>query len=482
MSARPRSLRTRVVLAAVLPLALSLVVAGMFLVSGVGREGRQAVDEELSQRAEQVARDRGPGPPGPPESHVPQRERSAGGHGTARSPRRGPPPGPDSGLLAGSGSFVRVVEGGEIVDQRGDLPSEAAPIPAREGLSTVRLDGRPWRSLTVSTGRPGARIQFFQTLAGVEARVRRLRRLVLASGLGALALTAVAAWAATSLTLRPLARLRGAAASVSGTQDLRSRLPDGTRDPEEIRALTASLNGMLARLEQSVAATERALRATRRFAADAGHELRTPMTALRANLDAVMRNPDMGEDERRSALSEMQADGERMVTLLEGLQALARGEAAEAIAREPVELGDLVDASLQSARRRHPGVSWELDDASGDARVDGWPDGLRMLTDNLLENAAVHGRPGGRAIVRLRRTSGGTLALQVEDDGPGLPADQRARVLEPFSRGSGVRARGSGLGLAVVAQQAALHGGEVRLGDADAGGLQVEVTLPSAGP
>jgi two-component system sensor histidine kinase PrrB len=157
-----------------------------------------------------------------------------------------------------------------------------------------------------------------------------------------------------------------------------------------------------------------------------------------------------------------------MVALLEGLQALARGDAADAVPREPVELGDVVDAAVQAARRRHPAVRFELDDASAEGVVDGWPDGLRMLVDNLLDNAAVHGRADGRVTVRVRPDRAGGVEVVVEDDGPGLHADERRRVLEPFARGARVSAPGTGLGLAVVAQQASIHGGEVRLGDADA--------------
>ena len=107
---------------------------------------------------------------------------------------------------------------------------------------------------------------------------------------------------------------------------------------------------MLARLQASMAAT-------RRFAADAGHELRTPLTGLRANLDALARNPDLPEAERAALLRESSAEQDRIVHLLDGLQALARGEAADALPREDVELGDLVDAAIYGARRRHPGVT-----------------------------------------------------------------------------------------------------------------------------
>jgi len=460
----PRSLRARVVAAAVAALAAGLALAGVALLSAVERDGRQAVDAELAGRAEQVRGGIG-------------RFRGGGGlrGGRGRRGLAGP------GLLAGSGTFVRVLSGGEEVEVRGDVPEQVPPPPAGEGYETVELDGAPWRALAIPAGRAGRglRLQLFQSLEPVERQVARTRRLILLGGGLALALTALAAWGAASVVLRPLARLRTAAAGVTGTPALRSRLPEAPSDPDEVAALAAALNGMLGRLEASA-------EATRRFAADAGHELRTPMTGLGANLDALARNPDLDPAERRRALAEMQAEHHRMVGLLEGLQALARGEAAEAVPREPVELGDLLDAAVQGARRRHPETAFALREAPEAAVIEGWPDGLRMLVDNLLENAAVHGRPGGAVAADVRPLDdGGGYELRVDDDGPGLAPEERARVLAPFARAAGTTAPGTGLGLAVAAQQAALHGGELELGDAPGGGLRASARLasrPGGGP
>jgi two-component system sensor histidine kinase PrrB len=234
---------------------------------------------------------------------------------------------------------------------------------------------------------------------------------------------------------------------------------------------------MLGRLQASTVAMDRALQSTRRFAADAGHELRTPLTGLRANLDALERNPDLPLEERLALVRETTAEQERIVHLLEGLQALARGDAADSLPREDVELADLVDAAVFGARRRHPRVQMELEESIADAAVHGWDGGLRLLVDNLLDNAALH---GARTVLVGLREDGDALVLTVADDGPGIPAEERERVLEPFARGSRATGRGTGLGLAIVAQQAALHGGTLTLGDAELGGLAVEVRLPAA--
>jgi len=453
----PRSLRGRITLAALLALTLGGLAAGAVLLAAVERDGRRAVDEDLRERVGQVV-GRGPG-------------RDLGmGRGPQR--RGGPEP-----LLAGAGTFVQVADGRQVVLQRGDVPDGAPPPPPRDGLATIEIDGEPWRSLTVTLV-PGdnLRLQVLSSLEPLQERVASVRGLVIGLGLAALLLTGLAAWAFTSLAVRPLAHLQAGAARVSGAEDLSTPLPD-REGPVEVRSLAGALNEMLARLQASTAALQRALEATRRFASDAGHELRTPLTGLRANLDALDRNPGLDEAQRRTLVRETIAEQERMVHLLEGLQALARGEAADSLPREDVEVADLVDAAVHGARRRHPATGFELDDRIAGARLHGWPDGLRLLVDNLLDNAALHG--GAQVRVALDR-DGAAVTLRVEDDGAGVAPAERERVLEPFARGKAATAPGTGLGLAIVAQQVALHGGTMALGESELGGLAVRARFPLA--
>lgn len=439
----PGSLRARLTLAALLAVGIGGAIAAAVLLAAVADDGRNAVDKELKQQATEILR----GPPG---------------RGDFDRDRGGP-----NSLLAGSGTFVQLALGDQVYAQ-GDVPPSPPPPPDEQGYSTVHINGSSWRSLTVLVG-PQERLQVLSTLATVDERVRSTRRLILIIGAFALLLTGAAAWFFSTLAVRPLRRLQAGAARVGGAEDLMTPLPD--EGPDEVRSLARALNGMLERLAASTAAL-------RRFAADAGHELRTPLTSLRANLDTLQRNPDLPPDQRAALLAESTAEQDRIVHLIEGLQALARGEAAEALPREDVELGDLVDAAVYGARRRHPRTTYELRETGGDGTVHGWPDGLRLVVDNLLDNAALHGRDGGRVDVDLERTDGRWL-LRVADDGPGIEADDRDRLLEPFARGNGTTARGTGLGLAIVAQQVALHGGELRLDSSAHGGLLVEVRIPA---
>ena len=296
-------------------------------------------------------------------------------------------------------------------------PRARAAASARASRRS-RSTGRAWRSLTIALGGPAdARFQVLSTLAPVEERVASTRRLIVLIGLLALALTGLAAWFFSSLAVRPLARLQAGAARVTGAEDLSTPLPD--EGPDEVRSLAGTLNGMLARLQASTAAT-------RRFAADAGHELRTPLTSLRANLDALARNPDLPEAERAALLRESSAEQDRIVHLLEGLQALARGEAARGApargrrARRPRRRRGLrrppppSRRGVRAARARRGGRHAP--------RLGQRAAAASSTTCSTTPRCTA----AGRVDVDLAREDGGWL-LRVADDGPGIP-DGRARA------------------------------------------------------
>ncbi|MDQ3648302.1 MAG: HAMP domain-containing histidine kinase, partial [Actinomycetota bacterium] len=392
-----------------------------------------------------------------------------------------PPPGPDGSVAPAQppavlpeGEFARLINGDHVVVSA-DAPA-GLPLPQGPGLRTVKADGSRFR--VAARERAGGRlVEVGADLAPLEDRVGGLRNRVIVLSLVGAALCGLAAWWLAGLALRPLVALRSAAAKVSTTRDLSTRLPD-SGGPEEVDTLSSTVNAMLARLESSARETEEALEATRRFAADAGHELRTPLTALRANAGSLRRNPDMTEHQRRAILAELEAEAERTVRVLGALQTLARGDAAAMVPRERVDLAELADVATEHARRRHPAVTFGLR-APGEAPLEGWPDGLRALVDNLLDNAARHGRVDGRVEVTLEHRDG-RLLVTVDDDGAGLAEADRERVFERFARAEGA-GEGSGLGLALVRQQAELHGGWAELESSPLGGLRAVVRLGAAG-
>jgi two-component system sensor histidine kinase PrrB len=186
-------------------------------------------------------------------------------------------------------------------------------------------------------------------------------------------------------------------------------------------------------------------------------------------------------DDDWQALDAMAREHARLVALLDGLQTLARGDAGVLPTRESVDLPALLTEAVHAARSRYPQVTFALDPDDSESIVDGWPAGLRLAVDNLLDNAARHGRAHGHIDVRLR-VRDRTVTLTVADDGPGVPEPERDAMRERFTRGPGSRHDGSGLGLALVDQQTTLHQGSLRLGTSSTGGLLVTIQIPVADP
>jgi two-component system sensor histidine kinase PrrB len=179
----------------------------------------------------------------------------------------------------------------------------------------------------------------------------------------------------------------------------------------------------------------------------------------------------------RDAVASLAGQHLRLAALLDALQTLALGDARSALQFAPVDLADVAEQAVASARRRHPGRDLTLDVDTDRALVFGWADGLRAIADNLVENALRHGGPQAAVALRVR-ARGEDVELCVDDGGPGVPAGERELVFERFGRGRGAAPGGSGLGLSIVAQQAALHGGRVDVGDSPCGGARFVVALP----
>jgi two-component system sensor histidine kinase PrrB len=352
----------------------------------------------------------------------------------------------------------------EFHQQGGPWDRQAGEAPAREIPGAAPADDRPpWWQQSGTAGPP----DFIRGLAG---------RLVLVN-LGVLGLVGATGLLLGGLALRPLVRLQTAAERVASTRDLATRLPHGN-GPEEVDALAGSLNAMLERLQRSTAQTEAALEASRRFAADAGHELRTPLTSMRANLDVLARSSNLSAGEQR-IMTDVAREQHRLLALLDGLQRLARGDAADAVPRERLDLADIVDAAVTNAASRHPSATMTFQGPE-EAPIQGWSDGLRLLVDNLLDNAVRHTGPQVHVVVTLA-IAGRVARLVVDDDGPGIPVDERQQAFQRFARGRAARGQGSGLGLALVAQQAAVHGGRAVIDTSPQGGTRVVVELALPG-
>jgi signal transduction histidine kinase len=381
-------------------------------------------------------------------------------------------------VLSATGTSLRLIFGGHVLIDTGAPPPQRPRL--HTGLQTFESGGQRYRAYVTTLHDAGlsglTRLEVVSSLASFEHRQSALNRRLLALGLLALLAASAAVWLTAGVVLRPLRRLRTVASSVAEDEDLGRRVPPG--GPTELRSLAASFNAMLARLGRSAADRERALAATRRFAANAGHELRTPLTSVQATLSSLERHLDLPPERRAEMLGDALAEQRRIVDLLDGLQALARGDAAPGEVTE-VDLGEVVDAAATAAAERHPGLQLSADLPDAPVPVEGWEPGLRLVADNLVENAARHGRPGGRVKVTLNPSAAGVLLI-VEDDGPGVPEGDRDRIFEPFARLEATNGDGSGLGLALVEQQVRHHGARIEVGDSTLGGARFSVQFAHA--
>ncbi len=272
-------------------------------------------------------------------------------------------------------------------------------------------------------------------------------------------------WWAVGRALRPVQAISDTMADITAN-DLHRRVPvEQTGD--EITHLAETVNATLQRLDVAV---ER----QRRFVADASHELRGPLAALRADLEISLAHPDRAD--WPTTASDSLSDVERLQTLTEDLLTLARLDDARRANHQPVDLGDLVVEESAHLRRRDLEV--QLDVASG-LVVDGDLAQLRRMVRNLIANAEQH--TASHVGIHAAR-SGNDVRLTISDDGPGIPPSDRSRVFERFVRLDDARTRdtgGTGLGLAIVEQVVTAHHGRVTIEDAEPAGATFTVFLPA---
>ena len=219
------------------------------------------------------------------------------------------------------------------------------------------------------------------------------------------------------------------------------------------------------------------LRRQRELAADTSHELRTPLAVIRAGVARARQQPDARVSEITPALEAVDAEAVRLGTLVDDLLALARTDSGPAdLDLRPVDLAEIAASAMAAleplAAKR--GVRLALDVEPSVMRGDG--DRLRRLVTVLVDNAVRHGREGGSVLVTVRAGS-----LVVEDDGPGIPPADRARVFDRFWRGAGAAAGGSGLGLSIAGWIVDRHEGRIAVGESRSGGARFTVTLPTNG-
>jgi two-component system OmpR family sensor kinase len=350
------------------------------------------------------------------------------------------------------------------------------PGLARPGFSDVRGAQGAWRVYAVPVG--GSVVQVSQPLAARGRLARRTAFDAVVPMLALFPLLGVLLWIGLGRGLAPLRRLADGA-QARGAHALQPF--DETGLDTEIRPLVGALNALLGRLGD-------ALDAQRGFVADAAHALRSPLAALTLQAQLARRADD--PESRRAALDDLARGLKRANRLVAQLLTLAREESGPAATHgrpDPhsatglpsrIDLTGLAREALIDAAVAAQARGVDLGLALGEPlAVEGDPDALRILIDNLLDNAIRHGPPGSR--VDLSVGADGRLA--VEDRGPGLPVQELERVFERFHRAPGAIGPGSGLGLAIVRRIADRHGATVTLANRDGGGLRAELHIAPAG-
>ena len=355
------------------------------------------------------------------------------------------------------------------------IASTSLELPAQDpGTHTVTLEDTPYRVLTTTENQPGGRtVSMAIPLTDAYHTMSEQRRWVLFAAGVAVAAAAGLGWLFGGSAVRPIRDLTRQVGARSGTGKPEARV-DGS-GVWEAEKLGDAVNSLLERVHHAQAETAAALETARDFAAVSAHELRTPLTAMRTDLE-VLRTLDLDEAQRAEILDDLHRSQGRVETTLAALERLAAGELTDERDHVETDVADLVDHAAHDAMRHFPELTVRVD-TDPELVTRGLPAGLRLAVDNALTNSARHGG-ATRALVSAHRQAGGWIVISVDDDGAGIPAAERQSVFDRFIRGAGATKGGSGLGLALVAQQAQLHGGRAYFDDGTLGGVRLVLELP----
>lgn len=489
MSGRSRrSLRTRLLVAFVVPLVVVLALVGVVSVTALRAQLVSQVDTRLASAVERSEKYDPPADYAEPPA-VPDDDDDHAGPDFLGA--RGQGEGTlgavvvdgtctDSGVLGPDGETLQLTS--EQKSALVDLPTDGDPV-------TQDLGGElgDYRLLASSTPTGDVLVSGLPLRSTADA-VRRLVAVELLVGLIALAAAALAAVLVIRRTLRPLDRVAATATRVSelqlasGEVRLAERVPPEDTDPRtEVGQVGTALNRMLDNVEGSLAARQESETQVRQFVADASHELRTPLASIRGYAELVRRQGAEVPHDVGHAMRRVESEALRMSALVEELLLLARLDAGRELAAEEVDLTALVVDTVSDAHVAGPGHRFHVDLPDVPVLVPGDQARLHQVLANLLANVRSHTPDGTTATTRLRAEDGWAV-LQVTDDGPGVPDALQPHVFERFARGDASRSRtagSTGLGLAIVHAVVTAHGGRVEV-SSEPGRTAFTVRLPGA--
>jgi two-component system sensor histidine kinase MprB len=471
------TLRTRIAAVASLSVALAVLAAAIGLYVAVSSELHGQIDSALRARAQTLVGHSGIGAPTPAGGGLPG--------GGAPTGAYGGPPGAGEGRADGfpnrvepepfgaaSGYVQFISPRGQVFvpGGQGSAPSKIALTPgdraiARRGSGTSLTDrsvgGTKLRVLTLGTPPSGA-VMVAQPLTQVNDELSHVLLILALIGAGGVVLAALLGALVARTALAPIARFTERTEQLSGNLDLSHRLEVHGRD--ELARLAESFNGTLDALERS-------LQAQRHLIADASHELRTPISSLRANIQVLAEADRLSPEEQASLRADIVAELDELTALVGDVVELARGSAADGSV-DDVRLDEVVRSTVASARRRADRdgeVDFEL--ALEPTIVRGQADRIGRAVSNLIDNARKWSPAG--ASVEIALADG---VLSVRDHGPGFQEADLPFVFDRFYRALDARKLpGSGLGLAIVRQAAEACGGFVEAHNAPGGGALLRV-------
>ena len=342
--------------------------------------------------------------------------------------------------------------------------------PDRTADVAVRTVGN--ERILSKTDSAGGRVVLAKDMTATQGLIHSLAAVLLVIAAAGTMMAIVAGTLVAAAGLKPLQRLQRAVRYIAETDDLR---PIAVKGNDELAQLTASFNEMLSVLQDS--RTRQA-----QLVADAGHELKTPLTSMRTNIEFLMMLNRPGaenrisEQDRQDLERDVLAQMEELSTLIGDLVDLAREDAADTVLEE-VEIDEVMESSLERVRRRRNDL--EFDVSLIPWTVTGDQFSLGRATLNLLDNAAKWSPYNGVVRIGMTPLADDRVQLTFADSGPGIRPEDRERVFERFFRAPEARSQpGSGLGLAIVKQTVVRHGGSIRVEDSDDGGALVIVELP----
>ncbi|AQA02285.1 two-component sensor histidine kinase [Mycobacterium sp. MS1601] len=440
---RTPSLRTRVAFATALGAAIVVTIVGAIVWVGITNDRKERLDRRLDEAAGFA---------------IPFLPR-----GLDEIPRS--PNDADAVITVRRGSEVKSTSD-VVLPELGTDYADTEVDGVRYRVRTVEI-ASPTGPMSVAVG---------ATYDDTIADTNNLHRRVLLICVFAVGAAAVLGWLLAAFAVRPLRRLAQKTRTIDVGDDQAPEIE--VRGASEAVEIAEAMRGMVQRVWTERARTQEALASARDFAAVSSHELRTPLTAMRTNLE-VLTTLDMPDEQRKEVLQDVVRTQSRIESTLWALERLAQGELSTSDDHTAVDITELLDRAAHDAMRIYPDLEVSLEPAPTVIIV-GLPAGLRLAVDNAIANAVKH---GGASHVQLSAVSSRAgVEIAVDDNGVGLPEEERELVFERFSRGSTASHSGSGLGLALVAQQAHLHSGTASLEVSPLGGVRMMLRLPGPGP